>query len=143
MTNSLVIEKLQLKLSGYLSLFAMLFAICLMTSCSDDPDEIIEPDTLVYLVTLNNDPDLKSLTIVDSLNGAGSMVVPDIPAHISNRFELVIDRVDENRANISASQPDAIGITNVRGAGFFAIDSVYIELTIDGFTNRDILSGSR
>lgn len=72
------------------------------------------------------------------------MITPDIPAHLSNSFDLIIDRVDENRANISAFQPDTpAGVNNVTGAGFFTADSVYIELTIDGFNNRDILSGNR
>ena len=96
MINLLSIELPKLKVSKYLTLFAILFAACLVTSCSDDdPEEETEPATFVYLVTLNEDPDLKSLTIVDSLNGAGSLVVPDIPAHVSSNFDLIIDRVNE------------------------------------------------
>jgi len=142
MTNSIVIDKSQLRLFRFPSLFFMLFAACLLTSCTEEEPEV-NPDTFIYLVTLNEEPDLQSLTIVDSLNGLGSMVVLDIQAHISNSFDLIIDRVDEDRANISASQPqNATGI-DVTGAGFFTSDSVYLELTIDGFSNRDILSGSR
>jgi len=144
MNEILIIKNLKTRLAGYFSLFTILFVACLVTSCSDDdPEVFIQPETLVYLVTLNEEPELQSLTIVDSLNGTGSMIVPDIPAHLSNSFELVIDRVDESRANISASQPDAPGVAIVKGAGFFTSDSVYVELTIDGFNNRDILSGSR
>lgn len=146
MPHSFAFETLQFRLSQSLSWFVMLGVAFFLTSCSDDalqvPDVIVEPESFVFLVTLNDEPDLKSLTIVDSLNGAGRMLVPDIPAHVSNSFELIIDRVDEDRANISASQPDTPGFTVV-GAGFFTTDSVYIELTIDGFGNRDILSGTR
>ncbi len=130
--------------SKYFTLLAIVLICCLTISCTDDdPEVIVEPDTYIYLVTLNEDPELQSLTIIDSLNGTGSMVVPDIPAHLSSRFELVIDRVDDSRANISASQPNSPGISDVTGAGFFTADSVYVELIINGFTNRDILSGNR
>jgi len=125
---------------------SLLGVSCLFVSCSDDailiPEPIEEPETYVYLVMLNDEPDLKFLTIVDSLNGSGSMVVPDITAHLSNNFEIIIDRVGADKANIAASQPD-INFLNVVGAGFFTPDSVYVELTIDGFLNRDILTGSR
>lgn len=126
----------------YFTLVTLLLTACLITSCTDN-DPVTEPDTYVYLVQLNDEPDLQSLTIVDSMNGRGSMIVPDIQAHLSSDHVLVIDRVDENRANIASSQPGAPNISNVVGAGFFTLDSVYLELTIDGFTNRDILSGSR
>jgi hypothetical protein len=142
MNTSLVIKSLQLMKFKSLSLLAILFAACLISSCTVEP-ESSEPETFIYLVTLNNEPDLKSLTIVDSLNGAGRMVVPDIAAHSSSTFRLIIDRVDENRANISASQPQVTVGLNVSGAGFFTPDSVHVELTIEGFNNLDILSGSR
>jgi len=126
------------------SLLAILLAACLVTSCTeDDPDMTTTPETFVYLINLNDEPDLQPLTIVDSLNGAGSMVIPDIPAHPSNTFDLIIDRVDDNRANISASQPETPSGIEVVGSGFFSTDSVYIEMTIEGFINRDILSGKR
>ena len=139
-----MIKTLQSRLSSCLSLFAIVLAAGLMTGCSDDDAEMgTDPQTFVYLVNLNEEPDLKSLTIVDSLNGAGSMVVPDIQAHASNNFTLIIDRVDETRANISASQPNIFSPSTVVGSGFFTADSVYVELTIEGSTNRDIIAGTR
>lgn len=144
MTNSLIFKILLIKSSGSISLFVILVNICFFTSCTvNDPEMAVEPNTLVYLVTINNGPNLHSLTIVDSLDGTGSMEVPNIAAHPSSSFDLVIDRIDQNRANISASQTNLIEIINVTGAGFFTNDSVYVEFNIDGFNNRDILSGSR
>lgn len=144
MTSTSTTKTLASRLISCLTLFAILIAASLVTGCSDDDQEMgTEPQTYVYLVNLNEEPDLKSLTIVDSLNGRGSMMVPDIPAHVSNSFTLIIDRVDENRANISASQPNTFSPYTVVGSGFFTADSMYVELTIEGFTNRDIIAGTR
>src|SRR6056297_799400 len=146
MSHAFAFQIPQFRYTRSLLWVSLLWVSCLLVSCSDDailiPEPIEEPKTYVYLVMLNDEPDLKSLTIVDSLNGAGSMVVPDILVHHSNSFEIIIDQVSADKANISASQPD-INFLNVVGAGFFTPDSVYVELTIDGATNRDILTGRR
>lgn len=139
-------------LRPFLSLGVLtLLTISLLSSCESEfeplepIEEILEPtsETYIYLVKHNDGEELKSLTITEFSDGTGTMIIPEIVGSQSTNAVLVIDRIDETRANIQATFEDSILPITSKGAGFFTPDSAYVEFIIEGFSNRDIFAGTR
>jgi hypothetical protein len=120
-------------------LSALLICICFI-SCSTE--EVPDTETFVYSVNHNGGTEQLGLTVTDFGDGSGFMETPPFVTDLGARYDLVIDRVSSERANFVTEDIDD-SMVNLSGVGFFTLDSVYVEFTVEGFTNVDIFSGVR
>ncbi len=126
----------------FLRFFSFLLLVT-FTACGTDPEEITE-ETFVYLVTQEGGTLVESLTITERSDGTGTMTAPEFVGSSAEGYELVIDRVDDSRANLTATPIEGTPTpVEVMGAGFFTLDSVFVQFTLVGFDNNVIFSGTR
>jgi len=122
--------------------FFSLLALFILIGC-ETAEEVTE-ETFVYLVTQDGEVAVESLIITERSDGTGTMTAPEFVGSSDDGYDLIIDRVDDSRANLTATPTEGSTVTvEVMGAGFFTPDSVFVQFTLLGFDNNIIFSGTR